>query len=113
MKKIKVDRNGCKYILFRIDFYFSKFLLAVEIDEKEHTNRDLIFEEKREEALEKKLGCKFSTINRSNATNGYDLDYEVGDIEAFIDEFKSKKKKKELEDKIKEWEDKIKNNWPN
>ena len=94
MKKIQVDRNGCKCILFRIDFYFSKCLLAVEIDEKEHTDRDLIFEEKREEALEKKLGCKFSTINRSNATNGYDLDYEVGDIEAFIDEFKSKKKKK-------------------
>ena len=28
--------------------------LAVEIDEKGHTDRDLIFEEKREKALEKK-----------------------------------------------------------
>ena len=100
MKKIQVDKNGCKYILFRIDVYFSKFLLAVEIDENEHTDRDLIFEERRKEALEKKLACKFSTINTSNATNGYDLDYEVGNIEAFIDEFKSKKTK-ELEDKIK------------
>ena len=46
-KKIEVDKNGCEYILFRIDVYFNKFLLAVEIDEKEHTGRDLIFEEKR------------------------------------------------------------------
>ena len=53
MKKIHVDKNGCKYILFRIDVYFNKFLLAVEIDEKGHIDRDLdlIFEEKRQEAL--------------------------------------------------------------
>ena len=47
MKKIQVDNNGCKYILFRIDIYFSECSLAVEIDEKGHTDRDLIFEEKR------------------------------------------------------------------
>ena len=35
-KKIHVDKNGCKYILFRIDVYFNKFLLAVEIDGKGH-----------------------------------------------------------------------------
>ena len=56
---------------------------------------------KRQKALEKKLGCKFIRINTSNAKNGYDFDYEVGNIEAFIDEFKNKKIK-ELEDKIKE-----------
>ena len=100
-EKIQVDKNGCKYILFRIDVYFNKFLLAVEIDEKGHTDRDLIFEEKRQKALEKKLGCKFIRINTSNAKNGYDLDYEVGNIEAFIDEFKNKKIK-ELEKEIRE-----------
>ena len=52
-KKIQVGKNGCKYISFRIDVYFNKFLLAVEIDEKGHTDRDLIFEEKRQEALKK------------------------------------------------------------
>ena len=55
MKKIQVDNNQCKYILFRIDIYFSECSLAVEIDEKGHTDRDLIFEEKRQEALEKNL----------------------------------------------------------
>ena len=53
-KKIQVDKNGCKYILFKIA-HFNKFLLAVEIDGKGNTNRDVIFEEKRQEALEKNL----------------------------------------------------------
>ena len=55
MKKIQVDNNGKKYILFRIDVYFTKYCLAVEIDEKGHTDRDLTFEQKRQEALEKNL----------------------------------------------------------
>ena len=41
--------------MFRIDIYFTKYCLAVEIDEKGHTDRDLIFEEKRQKALEKNL----------------------------------------------------------
>ena len=114
-KKIQVDKSGRKYILFKIDVYFNKFLLAVEIEEKRHTDRDLISEEKRQEALEKKLACKFIRINTSNAKIGYDLDYEVSNIEAFTDDFKNKNlkkledKTKELEAKPKELEDKNKN----
>ena len=73
--------------------YFSEYFLAVEIDEQGHTNRDYTFEEKRQEALEKKLGCRFIRINTSNAASGYDLDYEVGNIEAFIESSKIKKRK--------------------
>ena len=65
--------------------------LAVEIDEKGRTDRDLIFDGKRQKAIEKKLGCKFIRINTGNAKYGYDLDYEVGNVQAFIDEFKNKK----------------------
>ena len=43
IKKIQTDENGREYILFRIDICFTKYFLAVEIDEKGHTNRDLIF----------------------------------------------------------------------
>ena len=93
-KKIQVDKNGCKYILFRIDIYFSECFLAVEIDERGHIDQDIIFEEKGQKALEKKLGCKIIRINTSNAKNGYDLVYEVGNVQAFIDEFKNKKIKK-------------------
>ena len=49
---------------------------------------------KHKNALEKKPGCKFTRINTSNAKNGYDLDHEVGNVKAFIDEFKNKKIKK-------------------
>ena len=45
-KKIQVNSNGQQYILFRIDTYFTKYCLAVEIDEKGHTDRDLEFENK-------------------------------------------------------------------
>ena len=93
-EKMQADENGCKYILFRIDIYFREHLLAVEIDEKGDTDRDCTFEEKRQEALEKKLGFKFIRINTSNAENGNDLDNEVGNVQAFIDEFKNKNIKK-------------------
>ena len=53
-KQIQVDNNGCKYILFRIDFYFSEYSLAVEIDEIGHTGRDFIFEKKKTKTITKK-----------------------------------------------------------
>ena len=81
-KSTQIDDNEHKYILFKIDIYFNEYSLAVEIDKKD-VNRDLIFEVKRQKALEKKLNCKFIRINTSN-----DLDYE----------FKNNKIK-ELEDK--------------
>ena len=53
-EKIQIDKNECEDILFRIDVYFTEYFLAIEIDEKGHTDRDLIFEEKRQKALGKK-----------------------------------------------------------
>ena len=99
-KKKQADENGCEYILFRIDIYLIEQFLAVEIDEKGHTGRYIIFEEKTQEALEKKLGCKFIRTNTSYAKNGYDLHYQVGNVEAFIDEFKNKKITKKLEKQL-------------
>ena len=40
--------------MFRIDIYFTEYCLAVEIDKKGHTDRDLIFEQKRQERHQKK-----------------------------------------------------------
>ena len=42
-------------ILIYTDIFLNKYSLAVEIDEKGHTDRDVIFEQKRQEALEKNL----------------------------------------------------------
>ena len=96
-KRIQIDKNGQQYILFRIDIYFTKYCLAVEIDEKGHTDRDLIFEEKRQKALEKKLNCTFIRINTSK--ENFDIDYEAGGIQTFISQFKDNENKK-LEDEI-------------
>ena len=62
------------------------------------------FWEKKTKGIRKKLGCKFNRINTSNAKNVYDLDYEVGNVQAFIDEFKNKKIKKLEKQLIKEKE---------
>ena len=110
-EKIQVVNNDREYILFRIDVYFTEYFLAVEIDKKGHTDRSLIFEEKRQKALEKKLNCEFIRINTSK--ENYDADY--GRIQTFISKFKDKeneKKVKKLEDenKIKKLEDKNKKN---
>ena len=51
-----------------------------------------------------KNDCKFIRINTTNAKNGYDLDYEVGNVKTFIDEFKIKKIKKLEKQLIKEKE---------
>ena len=106
-EKIQVENNDQEYILFRIDIYFNEHSLAVEIDEKGHTDRDLIFEERRQKASEKKLNCEFIRINTSR--KNYDAGY--GKIQTFISKFndqKNENKIKNQEDKIKKQEDEIK-----
>ena len=88
-KNIQVDNNERKYILFKIDIYFTDFSLALEIDEKRNTDKDLIFEIKRQKALEKKLNCKFIKINVSNY-----FDYEISYLQKFIDEFRTRRSNK-------------------
>ena len=51
----------------------------------------LIFEEKRQKVLEKKLYCEFIRINTSK--EDYDADYEASRIQAFIIKFKEKDNK--------------------
>ena len=92
IKKIQVDNNGQQYILFRIDIYFTKYCLAVEIDEKGHTDRDPIFEQKRQKALEKKLNCTFIRFNTRK--ENFDAEYETSKIQTFISQFKNNKIKK-------------------
>ena len=92
------------YYLELISILLNIFL-AIEVDEKDHTDRDLIFEEKRQKVLEKKLNCKFIRINTSR--DNFDIDYETSRIQVFISQFKDNKIK-ERDNKIKELEDEIK-----
>ena len=63
-QKKQANENGCKYILFNIDLYFTEHLLAVEIDEKGYTDKDLILEEEIQIALEKNLVVNLSELIR-------------------------------------------------
>ena len=109
---MQVDKDGKKYIMFRIDVYFPEYCLAVEIDEKGHTDRDPLFEQKEQEALEKKLNCTFIRFNTSK--ENFDVNYEFGKIQMFISQFKDDKIKergdkiKEIDNKNKEPKDEIK-----
>ena len=71
-----------------INFYWQQKLMKKDI------LTEILFLKKKDiKYQKKKLGCKFIRINTRNAKNDYDLDPEVGNIEAFIDEFKNKKKR--------------------
>ena len=111
---------------YQIDLYFSEHKLAIEVDEKGHTDRDEKKENEREEKIKKELGCKFIRIN-PDAEN-YDIFVKIGKINDFIaqsnkgaetKEIKEKVEKekeaeiKELKDKNKELKTKIKNSTTN
>ena len=69
---------------------------------KGHTERDLIFEEKRQKVLEKKLNCKFIRVNTSK--ENYDADYKLVEYRCLSVSLKTKKNKHEikaLKDEIK------------
>ena len=98
-KKYKLIKMGAN------TYYLELMFISVEISSRNWWKRTYwqryYFWIKKTRSTRKKLGCKFIRINTSNPKNGYYFDYEVGNIEAFIDEFKNKKIK-ELEDKIKQ-----------
>ena len=74
--------------MFRIDICFTEYSLAVVTDEKSHTDRDLEFEAKRPEALEKNV-IRIIRINTSR--KNYDADYEASRIQMFISNFNKNK----------------------
>ena len=47
-------RSQIKYILFRIDVYFTEYLLAVEIDEKKNMLAETLFLRKKDKKCQKK-----------------------------------------------------------
>ena len=48
---------------YRIDLYFHKYRLAIEVEELGHANRNLSDEINRQKALERELNCVFIRIN--------------------------------------------------
>ena len=73
---------------YRIDAYFPKYKIAIEVDELGHSTRDIEYEIERQKAIEKELNCKFIRINP--AKENFDIFTEIGRIQQFI--VKSRKK---------------------
>ena len=53
----------CTVIGYRIDVYFHKYNLAIEVDELGHNDRNITYEIQRQQALERELNCVFIRIN--------------------------------------------------
>ena len=48
---------------YRIDAYFFKHKLAIEVNEQVHNSRDISYEIEIQRAIEKELDCEFIRIN--------------------------------------------------
>ena len=86
----------CKYTVigYRIDLYFHKYKLAIEVDELGDNDRNIDYEIQRQQALERKLNCVFIRIN-SDAID-FTIFREINKIHRHI----KKLSKKSLIDKI-------------
>ena len=63
---------------YQIDLYFPVHKLAIEVDQKGYTDRDVHEEIERQMVIEKKLRCKFVRINP--AAENYDIFIEIDKI---------------------------------
>ena len=76
------------FLSCKIDLYFSKHRLAIEIDEKGHNDRNTDYETERQKAIEKKVDCKFISINPDG--KGFDVYVEISKIYNHIKESNEK-----------------------
>ena len=90
---------------YRIDLYFHKYKIAVEVDELGHADRNNNNEIERQRALERELNCVFIRINPSEPD--FNIFREINNIHRHINQLKKVKVKKQ-EDETKKLEDKSK-----
>ena len=56
-------QNESGILGYRVDLYFHDYKLAIEVDKFGHSDRNIDYEIKRQNAIEKELGCIFNRIN--------------------------------------------------
>ena len=72
-EEIILQRNVLDY---RIDAYFPKHKLAIEVDEQVHNSGDISYEIEKQKAIEKELDCEFIRINP--AKEDFNIFVEIG-----------------------------------
>ena len=70
---------------YRIDLYFHKYKLAIEVDELGHADRNINNEIERQKALEKELNCVFVRINPDKKS--FNIFKEINKIHRHIKNF--------------------------
>ena len=83
---------------YRIDLYFHKYKLAIEVDELGHNDRNINDEIERQKALERERNCVFIRINPDAAD--FNIYREINKIHRHIKQL-NKAKLKEEQAKIK------------
>ena len=86
MKVLSMERILLQYFVlnYKIYVYFPEHKLAIEIDEKGHTDRKIDYEIERKNKVKEKLGCIFIRINPGE--KDYDIFVEIGKIHNRIKE---------------------------
>ena len=79
VEKVILQHNVLGY---RIDAYFFKHKLAMEVDEQGHNNRDIDYEIERQKPIENELGCEFIRINP--AKENFNVFVEISKIQNYI-----------------------------
>ena len=90
----------------KIDLYFHKYKLVIEVDELRHVDRSLNNEIERQKASERELNCVFIRINPDE--KAFNIFKEINKIYRHITQSNEENKTKEQKNKIKEKEEKIK-----
>ena len=81
VKEIILQHNVLGY---RIDAYFFKYKLVIEVDEQGHNDRDINYAMERQKSIENELGCEFIRINP--AKENFNIFVKIGKIQNLITE---------------------------
>ena len=90
-EKIKLEHKALENERVKTDMYFSEHELVVEIDEKEHIDRNQNKENGRQIKIEKSLNCKFHRINPD--AEHFDIFVEISKIQNYITKSNEEKMK--------------------
>ena len=83
---------------YRIDLYFHKYKLAIEVDKLVHNDRNIDYEIQRQQALERELSSAFIRIN-SDAV-GFNISKEINKIRRHINQLSKQQTKKSIIDNL-------------
>ena len=77
---------------YRIDLYFHKYKLAIEIDELSNNDRNIDYEIQRQRKLERELDCVFIRINPDAID--FNIFKEINKIHRHINQLTKQQNKK-------------------